>query len=69
MTPSDYLLFEEALLEILIENFPDRSRWDLAEADTWRLHELAQQRVNDKQAGLQDSKVLTEYVRTTCLPN
>ena len=69
MTPSDYLLFEEALLEILLESFPGSSRWDLDEDDTWRLHELARQRVSDKHAGFHTSKVLTDYVRTSSLPN
>lgn len=60
----DYLLFEEAIGEILAEEFGDRSLAGFDEADTESLHKRARQRVFLKHAGLYDSKVLSDYVRT-----
>jgi hypothetical protein len=54
-------LFEEALGEILLDDFEGRSRWDFTEAQTYRLHELTRKRISDKHADLYPSKVLTKY--------
>jgi hypothetical protein len=60
----DYLLFEEAIDEILGEYYPGRFRWDFEEDDTYTLHERARQRVSDKHSGLCSSLVLNEYFRS-----
>ena len=50
-TNSDYLLFEEAVFEILREDFPGRLRSSLNEEETWKLHQAASLRVAEKHAG------------------
>ena len=41
----DCLLFEEAVFEILVEDFPGRLRSSLNEEETWKLHRAASSRV------------------------
>jgi hypothetical protein len=63
----DYRLFEEALWEIMAESFPYRDRSTLDEEETWRLHEDASRRVQEKIVGFYYSECFTENGRSTRL--
>lgn len=63
-TEIDFLLFEEAIEEILAEGFGGgRSRDDFDELKTHQLHQIASSMVSQKKAGVCPSKVLDEHYR------